>query len=331
MVAMKGSPEKKAFWRLFSPLLAYWIVQVVFSSLLSFVMMIVKAKDLAPILFVDQENVTEAELQTVFDAVNKIAGEFYQQYQLECATASALCLILVMGIMFWQDRKREMTGQAAVAGWMPSAGQMVVTGRMAPAGQAEPVKRAVPASKYVLLLGLGVSFCLAANCLVGMTELAFTDGAYQEAAISYDPSFPLQVLCSGLVIPLSEELFYRGVIFKRFRERIGFVGAAFISAFVFSTSHGNLVQALYTIGLGMLLAYAYEKYGSFKAPLCLHVVTNVTLLVCTQMGVFDWLMQNKPWMAVLAVAGTFVGTMMFVNIQKVGEEPATIHPPADHS
>lgn len=325
-------------------MVAYWIVQIVFSFLLSFVMMIIKAKELAPILFTEQESMTEMEFQTVMDTVNQIAGEFYVQYQLECATASALCLILVMGIMFWQDRKREAAGQAAVAGCMAPLGRMPQMGQMspegrgasmgqaAPAGQGAPIgrvamigrmepARAVPVSKYMLLFGLGASFCLAANCLVGMTELAFADEAYQEAAaVLYGPSFPVQVLCSGLIIPLSEELFYRGLVFKRFRERIGFFWAAFISSFVFSTSHGNVVQALYTIGLGMLLSYAYEKYGSFKAPLFLHVVANVTSLVCTRTGVFDWLMKNKPWMAVLAVAGTFVGTTMYVMIQKIGED-----------
>ena len=227
-----------------------------------------------------------------------------------------MCLILVMGVMFWQDRKREAAGQAEPAGQGAPIGRVAMTGRMEPA-------RAVPISEYMLLFGLGVSFCLAANCLVGMTELAFADEAYQEAAaVLYGPSFPMQVLCSGFIIPLSEELFYRGLVFKRFRERIGFLGAAFISSFVFSTSHGNVVQALYTIGLGMLLSYAYEKYGSFKAPLFLHVVANMTSLICTRTGAFDWLMKNKPWMAVLAVAGTFVGTTMYVMIQKTGEEKA---------
>ena len=55
---------------------AYWIVQIVFSFLLSFVMMIIKAKELAPILFTEQESMTEMEFQTVMDTVNQIAGEF---------------------------------------------------------------------------------------------------------------------------------------------------------------------------------------------------------------------------------------------------------------
>lgn len=318
MAAMNKNPGKKAFWRLFSPLVAYWLVQIVFSFLTSFVMMIVKAKELAPILFVDQENATEAELQKVFNTVNQIALEFYQQYQLECATASALCLILVMGILFWQDRRKEALGQ--IKAFQMGYSQSDTSQSVPSQGQVRKEKSedVVSVGKYVLLLGLGVSFCIAANCLVGMMELAFADEAYQEAAaVLYGPPFPIQILCSGIIIPISEELFYRGVVFKRFREQISFMGAAFISAFIFSASHGNFVQALYTVGMGMLLAYVYEKYGSLKAPLCLHITANIVSLLCTQLGVFDWLMQNKLWMAVLAVAGTFVGTMVFVNIQKV--------------
>ena len=46
---MKRSPESKALWRLFTPLLAYWIVKLVVDFLTTCVMMIVKAEEIATI------------------------------------------------------------------------------------------------------------------------------------------------------------------------------------------------------------------------------------------------------------------------------------------
>ena len=293
---MKRSPESKALWRLFTPLLAYWIVKLVVDFLTTCVMMIVKAEEIAPLVNNNQQTVTEEEMQKIMIEMSKIVQEFYVQYQLECTVALAVCMILVMGIMFWQDRKREAKERT------------------------EPVNM-VSAVKYIPIVGLGIAFCLVGNCLAGLSGLVFSDETYQEtAAVLYGASFLIQLVSSGLIIPLAEELFYRGLVFKRFREQGSFLLAAVLSTFLFTSGHGNLVQGLYTIVLGFLLCFVYEKVGSLKAPLCLHITANVVSLCCTQFGLFDWLMANKMWMAVLAVAGTFVGTTILMR-ESQGQVP----------
>ena len=46
---------------------------------------------------------------------------------------------------------------------------------------------------------------------------------------------------------------------------------------------------IYTFLLGILLCYVYEKFGSMKAPIMLHVVLNLGSLIFTDIGVFNWL------------------------------------------
>lgn len=307
---MKRSPESKALWRLVTPLLAYWLVKLVVDFLQTCVMMIVKAEEIAPLMRYNLQTVSEEELLEMTAALSEIVQEFYLQYQLECTMALSVCMILVMGIMFWQDRKKEAEKYAA------SVNDVAVNTVSADVSHVNAVPaNGVSAEKYMPVVGLGVAFCLVGNCLAGMTGLVYSDQAYQEMASAfYGVSFFMQILGSGILIPLAEELFYRGLVFKRFREQGSFFLAAALSTILFSGGHGNLVQSLYTVGLGFLLCFVYEKYDSLKAPLCLHITANVVSLCCTQFGVFDWLMANKMWMAVLAVAGTFVGTVMFVNI-----------------
>lgn len=297
---MKRSPESKALWRLVTPLLAYWVVKLVVDFLQTCVMMIVKAEEIAPLMKYNLQTVTEEEMLEMTAELSKIVQEFVLQYQLECTVALAVCMILVMGIMFWNDRKKEAEKRAAAESTVPV--------------------NVVPAGRYMLIIGLGAAFCLAGNCLAGMTGLVYSDQAYQEMASAfYGVSFFMQIAGSGIIIPLAEELFYRGLVFKRFREQGSFFLAAALSTILFSSGHGNFVQSLYTIGLGFLLCFVYEKYDSLKAPLCLHITANLVSLCCTQFGVFDWLMANKMWMAILAVTGVFVGTVMFVYIRQMGE------------
>ena len=84
------------------------------------------------------------------------------------------------------------------------------------------------------------------------------------------------------MIPICEELVFRGLMFKRMRERSGFLYAAVYSALVFGLFHGNIVQMVYGFILGMLLAYMYEKYGSVKAPIVGHMVMNLFSVLATE-------------------------------------------------
>ena len=69
----------------------------------------------------------------------------------------------------------------------------------------------------------------------------------------------MQLLCLGVLVPISEELVFRGMMFKRLREQSGFMHAAIFSSVVFALLHGNMVQMLYAFATGMMLSYVYEN------------------------------------------------------------------------
>ena len=102
---------------------------------------------------------------------------------------------------------------------------------------------------------------------------------------------------------------------------MGFLPAALSISILFGFSHGNLVQFLYAMGLGMLLAYVCEKYGSLKAPILLHVTANLTSLIITETGLLDWLCTAFLRLAVAVVSCAFLGAVMFVLIQRIDEKP----------
>ena len=66
------------------------------------------------------------------------------------------------------------------------------------------------------------------------------DEQYQQTAESmYSASFPVQLLVMGVVIPAAEELMFRGVMYKRYREKRKFWYAALWSSLFFAVTHTN--------------------------------------------------------------------------------------------
>jgi len=87
-----------------------------------------------------------------------------------------------------------------------------------------------------------------------------------------------QMIIAGIallvVAPVTEELIFRGFIFKGFRNKLGFLLAAIISSALFGIAHGQLNVAVDTFILGMFLCFLYEKSKSIWLPIALHAFKN---------------------------------------------------------
>ena len=126
----------------------------------------------------------------------------------------------------------------------------------------------------------GIGACLLFNYVV--LFLPFITRRYEEAEkLLFQPTLPLQILCTGLVIPLTEELIFRGLAYRCLRRELPFAGAAVISAIYFGLFHGNLLQGTYALILGLLLAWLYETAGRLRAVWAFHAAANLTAVVCS--------------------------------------------------
>lgn len=91
------------------------------------------------------------------------------------------------------------------------------------------------------------------------------------------------VLFATLIVPIIEELFFRGFLYSFLRRYLSVWPAILISAAIFSVAHANLGSALQLWLLGIVLATAYEHTGSLLLPIgihsCFNFVTAVSLLL----------------------------------------------------
>lgn len=90
-----------------------------------------------------------------------------------------------------------------------------------------------------------------------------------------------------ILAPLSEELYFRGLLFGVLKEELGLQWGVLLSGLVFGLMHFDLFRLL-PLGIGgMALAWLYQKSGSLFAPITAHGVWNglmLIILLLYQMG-----------------------------------------------
>jgi len=114
------------------------------------------------------------------------------------------------------------------------------------------------------------------------------------ASIAIDGSavqFALLVLLGGLILPLGEEMLFRGVIYTWLR-RWGVILATVISAVVFGLFHGVNVVLPAAIVLGALNAILYERSGSIWPAVVAHAVNNTLIFATTRIAFESGLIKN---------------------------------------
>jgi len=86
-------------------------------------------------------------------------------------------------------------------------------------------------------------------------------------------------LLVGVVVPIGEELFFRGLVFGALRRRLHRHLAVLLSALFFAAAHLEPAGALSILMLGVVLAYAYEYTGSLVPGMIAHGTNNLIALL----------------------------------------------------
>lgn len=135
----------------------------------------------------------------------------------------------------------------------------------------------------VRILVLTITAGLGINNLIILSNIASLSPQFQTTQeMLYSTTIVVEILGSGFIVPICEELVFRGVIFERLKLCVGTTLAGFFSALLFGVLHGNIVQGIYATVLGMLLAFLYEKYKNILVPIVGHMAVNIAAVVLTE-------------------------------------------------
>lgn len=171
---------------------------------------------------------------------------------------------------------------------------------------------------YIVLAVLSFAAAFSLNVLFGMIGITESSEAYNRAAdAQYGVDFFVGLILYGIVSPVAEEAVFRGVMYNRMKRCFDYRLALVLSALLFGCYHGNVVQAIYGSLLGVLMAYIYEKYQSFAAPVLFHGVANVSIFALTYHNSLAKIGGMTGWILVVGFGITVFVCLRYINKRKM--------------
>ncbi len=158
---------------------------------------------------------------------------------------------------------------------------LLVASVLAGAGLLLP--RATLAPQTLDLTGLTVAMLLILEPLLHLLVLAVTSvvptmaGAHALLPLSppmFNSTFLGHALVFVLAVPIGEEFFFRGRLLPWFQQRLGNGSAVSLSAGLFAVAHGDLMQVLIALPVGLLLGVMRVGGASLGACIIAHAVHN---------------------------------------------------------
>ncbi len=277
---LKMTPRRdswiKIVWRIFYPLLLYFGMTLVVTLVVAVGMSFVVLMDGSYLAGAD----STAQLTLMYNQIMELYND-YGYYLI--LVGSALFTIPLLLLFFHRDKKKRREFDEEI-----------------PYRQATPVE-------YVLVALVSFGACIGGNGLLGATGLMELDSVYQQTSSAlYSAGMGLQVVGLVIVIPICEELIFRGLIYNRLKDYMSANNALWFSALLFGLDHGTMVQFLYAFIKGASMAYIYEKYHSMAAPCIFHMVSNLVSVLITGTAVFDFLYRSRTMMLVSGIVGVLV-------------------------
>lgn len=119
------------------------------------------------------------------------------------------------------------------------------------------------------------------------------------------------LLSFGLVVPIIEEIMFRGMIMNHLNRVLRLPLAFVIQSILFGLYHFNPVQSTYAILLGLLITYLYLKYNSILAAIGVHIGINSFAVISTLEQVNNIFEQLALGFIIVAI-GIFTAVLFWV-------------------
>lgn len=145
---------------------------------------------------------------------------------------------------------------------------------------------------------------LGLNFLYELLNIIHASQAYDETAqVQYAAAVWVGILLNGILVPVVEEMIFRGVLYNRMKAHMRYEYAILLSALLFGVYHQNIVQGSYGFFMGCLIAYFYERFGHFYVAILAHALSNLAAYLLTVVSMKNGLQASYPVCIIMLVAG----------------------------
>lgn len=124
-------------------------------------------------------------------------------------------------------------------------------------------------------LGLNITLNYILSYLSKLSSLKGLFDSYEKLAsgIMYGNAL-MTLICVGIIVPIFEEIFFRGVIYNELRKSMPLWIAIILQAVIFGVFHGNVIQGTYAFALALVFGLVYTKFKSIWTAIIIHMVIN---------------------------------------------------------
>lgn len=86
--------------------------------------------------------------------------------------------------------------------------------------------------------------------------------------------FILPFFVGGFLVPIAEEVFYRGFLFPPLKKRTGIILAIILSALIFTLTHFNQIWFIEIFFVGLVLSWLFYRFQSLLPGVLTHIILN---------------------------------------------------------
>lgn len=159
---------------------------------------------------------------------------------------------------------------------------------------------------------IGATFGTGISMIITLLPLDNILGSYEDSSkLLMNSNFFVLFITLGIIVPFTEELIYRGIVYNRIKKYLNTSAALSLSAAMFGLFHFNLMQGIYAAILGLVLAVLYEKYHSLTASLLVHMAVNQMTVIFAFTKFSDFLGAHIVAYLITMVAFVGVGGYLF--------------------
>lgn len=136
--------------------------------------------------------------------------------------------------------------------------------------------KSIHKSNIIMVLFMFIGLAAIISGFVYYVEKYFTSYEKVEKVIGVTANTSIiAALAITILLPLFEEILFRGLIFYELKTTVNIVLAIIIQGAIFGILHMNILQGIYTFILGVALAIVYNFTKSIWASIIGHILNNI--------------------------------------------------------
>lgn len=204
--------------------------------------------------------------------ISDICRGFFGQ-ALDSTSCTSAASLIVIPIAFWMYLRDRKSGEA----------ESLTNKTVQDSNKTAVQNKKSYSGRKTLLFGifcfiLGGALNLAISGVMNLLHITQSfSNETQEALLA--AQILIQLLGLGMLVPLAEELVFRGLIYTRMKRFFPVKLSIFFSALLFAVYHGNPIQIIFAFPMALALAIVYERGGSLIFPILVHAGSNLTAIL----------------------------------------------------